>query len=705
MMGRTFLYYRAGVAIARFQISEESIRCIPRDLTTLEYGPAETFSWPMRPFQQALDQRLPEALHCVQTGRLPEPSERAGTVSGTVGGTPVQAEYFVQPRGTNPLDVLTSGGRIVACIDNERNYLGLLVEEGWESLTPQAGMETASLSKAEYGIELAGTEMVPMRDGVRLAADIYLPAQRRPGQRFPTVLIRTCYNKNSTGQFFAFVHYGYAVVAQDTRGRELSEGKWQPIINEREDGDDTLNWIADQPWSDGNVGMIGASYLAIVQWQAAASGNRHLKAIISMVTGGVPLFDFPHRSGVLSPGTIAWVVSMRKRSFAPDDMVRTDWGQILKTRPIREIPARGIGEEISFWNEWMEHEYYDGYWHKANFLAHQHKIDVPAMYVTGWYDDVGPGSMQVWDMNKRNARAHQKLICGAWLHKMNVSRDIHGNEYGPESVRYDMFYLYLRWYDHFLKGMENGVERESPVEYFTIGENRWHTASAWPPAEAVDTDLYLTSGGDANTSDGGGRLQMTPPREQREDHYTYDPSDPAPFLIDISENECLVPENYREVERRKDVLVYTTKPLPQAITIAGEPKAILYASSDARDTDWVVRVTDLDEEGNSIRMCDGILRARFRKSFIEPSLLLPGEIVRYEIPMTWISNRFAAGHRICVEITSGADNSVFPNSNTGLPAADDTEARIARQTVYHGGNRCSRIVLPVVKTEEASAGV
>lgn len=696
MSERVFLYYRAGVPIARFRFSGEAVLCTPRNLTDMSYGREQAFAWPMPPFDPELDRRLPEAVQSVQKGTVPEEAVYVRDISGTAAGAAVTAELFVQPRGKYPLDFLRCGERITACIDNERNYLGLLVEEGWEGLTPQGDMAAPGLSRPEWGIDFTGTEMVPMRDGMRLATDVYLPSGRAPGQKFPTVLIRTCYNKFSTAQFFAFVHYGYAVVAQDTRGRELSEGVWQPIVNEREDGDDTLNWIAAQPWSDGSVGMIGASYLAIVQWQAAASGNPHLKAIISMVTGGVPLFDFPHRGGVLSPGTIAWVVSMRKRNFVPDDMERTDWEQVLKTRPIREIPARGIGEEIPFWNEWMDHEYYDGYWHKANFLARQHRIDVPAMYISGWYDDVGPGSMQAWDMNRRGGRANQKLICGAWQHKMNVSRDIHGNDYGPDAVRYDMFLRYLRWYDRFLKGVENGVEREPAAEYFTIGENRWHTSDTWPPKEAVNRELYLSSAGCANTSGGDGLLLPEPPKEAGEDHYVYDPADPTPFLIDISENECLVPENYREVERRADVLVYTTPPLERAVTIAGEPAAILYASSDARDTDWVVRVTDVDEEGNSIRMCDGILRARFRKSFIEPSLLLPGEIVRYEIPMTWISNRFAAGHRIRVEIASGADSSVFPNSNTGLPAADDTSVRIARQTVFHGGRRQSRIVLPVV---------
>ncbi|MGM9661920.1 MAG: CocE/NonD family hydrolase [Oscillospiraceae bacterium] len=694
---RKFVYYRAGVAIARFRISFGGALCAPRDLRTLAYEEERPFRWPMEPFDAELDKRLAEAVCCVQANTVPGGYEKTPPYTAVVRGQEKTVENHIQPQGKNPLDLLVSEGRIVAAIDNERNYVGLLVEEGWEAATPQADMGEASLSRAEYGIEFVGTEMVPMRDGVRLATDVYLPAQRRQGQRFPTVLIRTCYNKFSASQFFAFVHYGYAVVAQDTRGRELSEGVWQPIINEKDDGDDTLNWIAAQDWSDGGVGMIGASYLAIVQWQAAASGNPHFKAAISMVTGGVPFFDFPHRCGVLSPGTIAWIVSMRKKHFAPEDMERDDWDRILKHRPIREIPRAGIGEEISFWNEWMEHEYYDGYWHKGNFLVHQDKIDVPAMYVTGWYDDVGPGSMQVWDMNKRNGRANQKLICGAWKHKMNISRDIHGNCYGPASVRYDMFYRYLRWYDRFLKGVDNGVEKEAPVEYFVIGEDRWHSASAWPPAEAVETELFLSSGGHANTSEGDGSLGFAAPARQGEDRYTYDPADPTPFLIDISENECLVPENYREVERRGDVLVYTSEPLEKPLTVAGEPVAVLYASSSAKDTDWVVRVTDVDGEGNSIRLCDGIVRAKFRRSFIEPKLLLPGEIVRYEIPLTWIANRFAPGHRIRVEVTSGADNSLFCNTNTGLPIADDTGSVVAEQTVYHGGRYRSRVILPVLE--------
>lgn len=691
---RAYTYYRAGVAVAKLRISASSVLFSGRDLKTMEFEPEQPFSWPMAPLDETLDKRFPDAVGLIQSGRIPSTYEPAGTLPGIEGS----AAFWIQPLGSNPLDLLIAEDRIVACIDNERNYIGLLVEDGWEAITPQAAHNDPKLSRPEHGIEPMGTFMVEMRDGVHLATDVYLPTNRKPDQKFPTVLIRTCYNKLDTAQFFVFAHYGYAIVAQDTRGRELSEGVWQPIINECDDGDDTLNWIAAQEWSDGGVGMIGASYLAIVQWQAAASGNKHLKAIISMVTGGVPMFDFPHRSGVLSPGTIAWITSMRQRKFRPEDMERDDWEQILSTRPIRDIPAKGLGEEISFWNEWMEHPYYDGYWHKANWLSQQHKIDVPALYISGWYDDVGPGSMQAWDMNRRNGRANQKLVCGAWRHKMNVARDMHGCYYGPESVRTDMFVKYLRWYDHFLKGIDNGAENAPAAEYFTIGENRWHSSSAWPPAEAEDRDLFLTGGGNAQTSRGDGITSFSAPAAG-EDHYAYDPRNPAPFLIDISENECLVPENYRDVELRQDVLVYTSEPLEADLTIAGEPRAVLYASSSARDTDWVVRLTDVDPEGNSIRLSDGILRARFRKSYAEPTLLIPGEVVRYDIPMTWISNCFQAGHRIRVEITSGADNSVFPNTNTGGPMYDDKEGEfvIADQTVYHGGQTPSRIILPVIE--------
>lgn len=691
-----YIYYRAGVPVGRFSISPDAIRCRVRSFETLMWQAEEPFSMDMAPFDRELDLRLPETLACVQRGAFDTARyEKSCQIEAEIQGERKRGTLWAQREGHFPLDVLTCDGRIAALYDNERNYIGLLVREGYEAMTPQAAFSDPLLSKGNRGMKKLGGFMVPMRDGVCLATNVFLPADYRDGERLPTVLVRTCYGKDSAKQFFVFTHYGYAVAAQDTRGREESEGCWQPIVNEMDDGDDTLDWISGQSWSDGRVGMIGASYLAIVQWAAAASGNPHLKALISMVTGGVPIFDFPHRGGVLSPGTIAWAFAMRKKSYCPRDMLRKDWSQILRTRPIRDIPKKGIGEDIPFWDEWMDHEFYDEYWHRANWMMRQHQIDVPSLYISGWYDDVGGGTMQMWDMNRRNGRRNQKMVIGAWKHKMNVSRDIHGICYGADSLRYDLFPLYLRWYDRHLKGIPNHIEDAPPVEYYIIGEGAWRNADDWPPPETKMHPLYLQSGGNANTSLGDGMLSWQRPERACEDCFAFDPQNPAPFLIDVSENECMVPENYRDVELRQDVLVYTSAPLEQDLVIAGEPVAVLYAASDAKDTDWVVRLTDVDEMGNSIRMCDGIVRARFRKSFIEPKLLLPGEVVRYEIPLTWIAGRFQKGHRLRVEVGSGADYSVFPNPNTGHLMADETEWVIANQTVYSGGMHPSHILIPV----------
>jgi putative CocE/NonD family hydrolase len=317
--------------------------------------------------------------------------------------------------------------------------------------------------------------------------------------------------------------------------------------------------------------------------------------------------------------------------------------------------------------------------------------------VSGWYDDNGMGTSESWEVISRNAPEHARLILGPWYHKANTTREIHHVPFGNNAIRYDLDVTQLRWFDRYLKGVENGVDQEPRVEYYMVGENEWKTSQTWPPAEATVTNLYLSSGGQANTGVGDGALTLSEPGEQPVDTYVYDPLDAAPYLLDLSENENSVPENYREVEERADVLVYTTEPLEEEVIIAGEISAVLYAASSARDTDWLVRLCDVDEEGNSIRLSDGIICARYRHSFAEPQLLAPGQIERYEIRMTKIANVFRKGHRIRVSVTSGAENFSFPNPNTGYDLATDTETVIAKQSIYHNGQYPSHIKLPVLK--------
>ena len=700
MTERSYTYYNLGVAIAGFLTRGGEILCRTRDLETMEWGPYAPFAPQRESFSYPDRIAACEFLSAAARGERPfDPADYAEVDSPYTAGS--GARLWVRRLGVHPVDYVLCEGRAVAAIGVLQKRIDVLVEDGFEGVTPLRDHRDPLLSQPVWGKRCLGTFDVPMRDGVTLSTAVYLPRNGpAPQTRFPVVLIRTCYGKPREIIMHPFIHYGYALVIQDTRGREESGGEWSPIVNEMDDGKDTLDWIAAQDWCDGSIGMIGASYLAIVQWNAAASGHPNLKAMISQVTGGTPTYEFPHRNGILCSGTLAWLFSMSGRRMEQAQMDRDDWADVVKLLPIREIPQRALGKEIPCWQEWMDHESMDDYWERSNWERFADRINVPTLYVSGWFDDVGTGTSQAWRMNRRMGRPDQRMILGAWRHQFNVSRDIHGIDYGVRAVRYDLFCQYIRWFDRFLKGVENGARQDPRVEYYVIGSNRWAQSCDWPPKESALVPYYLSGGGSANTRLGDGVLRDAPPAaEEPADHYLFDPNDPAPHLIDMSENECMVPENYREMELRPDVLVYTSAPLEKDLTVAGELSFVLYAATDRPDTDWVARLTEVDGEGNSLRLSDGVLRARYRESLKEPKLLTPGEVVRYEIPMSWVANTFRAGHRIRVEVTSGAENSIFPNHNTGKPIADDTEMLVASQTVFHDAARCSHILLPVIPGE------
>lgn len=597
-----------------------------------------------------------------------------------------------------PIDLVVEQNEIIAFLLHDSIDSAILVKKGKEHLTPLRIWNDSLLSPADYEVLHLGKIDVKMRDGIMLATDVWLPKNLDNGEQIPTVLIRTPYGRMSYGlNLLRYVKRGFAVISQDVRGREDSEGEWLPLYHEINDGDDTLNWIASQKWSDGNVGMIGSSYSGFVQWAAAASGNPHLKAIISIVTAGSPFGDIPRQNGLYSSGFLAWIFMMAKKKTDREAMNRNDWNEVLNIRPIKDIPKLALGFDIPFWDKWMKHPNYDEFWATFDWTRLGKKINVPALYISGWYDDDGNGTTEAWTLNQENNRLNQRLILGPWYHHSNSTRDIHYVQFGLNAIRYDLDLLCQRWYDHFLKGVENDVEKETAVEYYTVGTNEWKKAETWPPSNITYTPFYLQSNGDARTSSGDGTLSKELPKLSNScDHYVFDPNDPAPYLIDVSENECSVPENYRDVEKRKDVLVFNSEPLEEDIEIAGDIYAVIYAASSARDTDWVVRLTDVDEEGNSIRQSDGIIRARYRHSYEIPKLLEPNQIEKYEIKMSKIANCFKKGHRIRVSITSGAKNAIFPNHNTGNDPTTDTDMISVNQMVFHSNEFPSHISLPVV---------
>ena len=548
--------------------------------------------------------------------------------------------------------------------------------------------------------------MVPTRDGEQLATDVYLPTGTKE-TRFPTVLVRTPYGKGKDKeQYYRFLQRGYAVVVQDTRGREDSTGEWRPEYYEIEDGDDTLNWISAQPFSDGQVSMTGGSYLGYVQWAAAASGNPHLKAMLSNVCAGSAFIDIPRRGGCFNSGMLAWAFMMTEKRLRADLVAQDNWDEILDIRPLNQIPKQALGHEVPFLEKWLEHTDMDDFWERGNWSKRYKGGQVPALIMSGWFDDNGMGTTEALDLVKSWEKGTWKAVLGPWKHSGNAQYDLHALRLGDNALRYDMDILCMKWLEHFLKGVENGIEKTAAVEYYTIGENQWKTAESWP-VETSERKMFYLDGGDMSLgqessargtgeSCGHGVLSDTLPKTSGAEDYVYDPDHPSVHIIDMSENELEVPEDYTDEEKRADMLSFSTPVLTEPLTVTGDMQAELYVSCDCPDTDFVVRVTDVDENGHSVKLADGVIGAKYRNGFEHPEYMEPGEIYKITIRTTKLSNTFLPGHRMRVTITSSAKNFIFPNSNTkdGFNSKTRQKAHI---TIYRGGEHASGIWMPIEK--------
>ena len=619
---------------------------------------------------------------------------------GTVHDRELESQVWARRKET-ALDIVTVDGEIVAFLTPNRYGLEIIVQEGYERLTPLAGYDDPLLSKPEYGINVLGTYLVPMRDGVRLATDVYLPEGIAPGTKLPTILVRTCYDRHGKKAFFLrWANKGYAVVNQDVRGRADSEGELVPFYYEREDGSDTIDWIAAQDWSDGQVGMWGASYLGYVVTAASTSGNPHLKAVVNEVNVGSPFTDTARKGGTLcSWPLLSWTLAQSvgtRTDFEIFGGVTVNPEAAVAARPIKDIPRQMIGRNSGPWDLWSEHPDYDDFWKNCTYSERGDQVNVPMYVLSGWYDGDSPGVSETWRMLTEHDVPNRKIRLGPWEHGPNRARDLGSLSFGNDAVVYDYDISVLRWFDRFLKGVDNGIDREPRASYYVVGENRWRTSMDWTPAEAVVTPFYLASGGRANSGNGDGRLQLNAAPKADDaavaepDVYFYNPADP---MDESGERE---PENMRKYELRNDILVYSSEVLDEPVTVAGELSAVLYASSSALDTDWAVYLSDVNEQGDSIRLSNYIVRARYRHGYDKPELLTPGQVEKFEIFLPNIGYTFAKGHRIRFTVTSSSKNVAFPNLNTGGDPYEDAEPVIARQTIYHDERYPSRVMLPVL---------
>ncbi|MBA2942883.1 CocE/NonD family hydrolase [Paenibacillus sp. CGMCC 1.16610] len=620
---------------------------------------------------------------------------RAGQLAGTEQSGQEKTSQVWAMRKDTALDIVTVDGRIIAFVAPNRYGMEVLVAEGHEALTPLVVYEDPLLSKPEFGVNDLGTFLVPMRDGVRLATDVYLPEGTRSPQGLPTILIRTCYDRNLRKEFFKrWANKGYAVVNQDVRGRADSEGELVPFFYERDDSADTIDWIVSQEWSNGSVGMWGASYLGYVVTAASTSGHPNLKAVVNEVNVGSPFVDTVRKGGtVCSWPLLCWTLAQSVGTRTDFDIFAgktVDPEKAVDARPIREVPQQMIGRASGPWDLWSEHPEYDDFWRNCTFTERGDQVKVPMFVISGWYDGDSAGVSETWRMLTKHDVPNRKIWLGPWEHGPNRARDLLGTSFSNDAVVYDYDVNVLRWFDRFLKELPNGIDQEARAKYYVVGSNEWRTSEDWTPAEAQIKNFYLGSKGRANSSHGDGVLMEAPSQQSPADTFVYNPEDP---VADSGERE---PENMRKHELRSDILVYSSAVLERDLTVAGELSCELYAASTGVDTDWVVTLSDVDAQGNSIKLSNYIVRAKYRGGLDNPELLTPGKIEKYAIFMQNIAHTFREGHKLRFTVTSSSKFIAFPNTNTGINPYEDPKPVIVQQTIYHSEEYPSHVKLPII---------
>ena len=542
----------------------------------------------------------------------------------------------------------------------------------------------------DFGVRVA------MRDGVQLSADIYRPQESRDGEHFPAVLLRTPYNKATekiveTGNWFA--ERGYAVV-MDGRGRGDSEGQFRPYRNDGRDGFDSVEWCAAQAWCDGKVATMGGSYLGHIQWLTALQHPPHLVTMIVLVTPSDPFVEWP--TGSQSPMALCWFHYTSGRMNQVMEAV--DWNKVYGHLPLMTMDEQA-GRANPLWREQLQHTRLDDYWEPLCYQDKFDQIDLPVMHISGWYDDEQIGTpLNFRGMTESGAsefaRRNQKLLMGPWGHQVNATSKLGEVDFGPQAL-IDLRGAQLAWLDRWLKEQQP-QEEEVPVRIFVMGRNEWRYEKEWPLARTSWTHFYLHSEGNANSRFGDGSLLPDTPGAEPPDRYRYDPARPVPFITEPLSSQIGGPDDYAAIERRDDVLVYVTAPLESDVEITGPVRLELYAASSALDTDFTAKLVDVHPTGFVQRLCDGIVRARFRNGMRDPQPIEPGKIYQYSIDMWNTSQVFFKGHRIGLEVASSAFPKFDRNLNSGEDLATATRMVTAEQTIYHDAKHPSSLILPVI---------
>ena len=569
-----------------------------------------------------------------------------------------------------------------------------------------------------------------MRDGTRLVADIYRPGGEPSDGEYPVLLTRLPYGKDlpiATGYMspIKVAEHGYIVAIQDVRGRFGSEGEWSPSVNEFEDGYDTVEWAAKLPGSNGDVGMYGASYFGMTQWQAAVMQPPSLKSLAPGITWGNYLNGDLYRGGTREFGLwLYWCEAVlaleslfRKYRNTPEKLEKLLPAQIdvidnlpehYEILPLEDLPDPGGVTPYMYGA--LEHGITSSIWEYLNIDGRYDNVEVPTLHIGAWYDVFLGETLRQYEAMKEVAAGRgtrpPRLLVGPWSHGTAFPNMVGDLDFGLASsglflnYKGDVTDYHLRWFDATLKGDEGALDKDPPVEVFVMGENRWRGFEEWPVPGSREERWHLHA---------DGILSREEPESSPPDEYDYDPEDPVPTIggaILMPDVYGAGPRDQRANEERQDVLVYTSEELAEDYTAIGPVYVTLYAASSAPDTDFVARLVDVYPDGQAMAVTDGIVRASARESYpapgiikpTQPTFIEPGEVYEYVIDLWATGITFLQGHRLRVEVTSSSFPRWDRNLNTGEDTKDSSRSEVAHQRIFHGPGSPSSITLTVVES-------
>ncbi len=562
---------------------------------------------------------------------------------------------------------------------------------------------------------------VPMktRDGVTLYADIYRP---KSSEKFPVILMRTPYDKSvdwAVAPAFRIVPRGYVVIIQDVRGRYTSEGEWYPFRHEQADGYDAVEWAASLPYSDGKIGMMGASYVGATQMLAAIAQPPHLAAIAPNMTASNYHDGWTYQSGAFEQ----WFDENWTSQLAQNTLTRlidenTNALVGVPTLPLIDYPVFNFGQLPAnaqltqklapYYLDWLAHPDYDDYWKQWSIEEHFSKISVPMLQVGAWYDIFNAGTLRDYMGAKKYgateaARTQQHLLIEIGGHA-GFGRRIGDVDFGPHATENGYTNVILDWYDFLFKGIQNEFATDKPVKLFVMGANEYRQEDDWPPPRAKFTKYFLHSSGKANSLRGDGSLSTSSPKSETADTYIYNPANPAPTIggpLCCDEKHMEPgPRDQRAVENRDDVLIYSIGPLSHDLEVTGPVTADLYVKSSAVDTDFTGKLVDVGPDGFAQDLTEGILRMRYRASPEHAELMNPEQVYEITLDLWATSNVFLRGHTLRLEISSSNFPRFDRNLNTGEEIRFERNYVAATNTVLHDAQHPSALVLAVMPSAQ-----